>query len=60
MANVIELNPVDFVTVGAIGPKGQRTFHLQAGQDNRIVSFTIEKEQAQALSSAIAETAGGY
>jgi len=55
MANVIELNPVDFVTVGAIGPKGQRTFHLQAGQDNRIVSFTIEKEQAQALSSAIAE-----
>ena len=55
MSNIIELNPVDFVTVGTIGPKGKRTFHLQAGQDNRIVSFTIEKEQAQALSSAIAE-----
>ena len=55
MANIIELNPVDFVTVGTIGPKGQRTFHLQAGQDNRIVSFTIEKEQAHALSAAIAE-----
>ncbi len=55
MSNVIELNPVDFVTVGTIGPKGKRTFHLQAGQDRRIVSFTIEKEQAQALSSAIAE-----
>lgn len=55
MSNVIELNPVDFVTVGTIGPKGKRTFHLQAGQDQRIVSFTIEKEQAQALSSAIAE-----
>ncbi len=55
MSNVIELNPVDFVTVGAIGPKGQRIFHLQAGQDNRIVSFTIEKEQANALSSAITE-----
>ena len=55
MGNVIELNPVDFVTVGTIGPKGKRTFHLQAGQDNRIVSFTIEKEQAQALSAAIAE-----
>ena len=55
MSNVIELNPVDFVTVGTIGPKGQRTFHLQAGQDNRIVSFTIEKEQAQALSAAITE-----
>ncbi|MCY3572653.1 MAG: DUF3090 family protein [Chloroflexi bacterium] len=55
MSNVIELNPVDFVTVGTIGPKGQRTFHLQAGKDNRIVSFTIEKEQAQALSAAITE-----
>ena len=55
MTNIIELNPVDFVTVGTIGPKGQRTFHLQAGQNNRIVSFTIEKEQAQALSAAIAE-----
>ncbi len=55
MGNVIELNPVDFVTIGTIGPKGKRTFHLQAGKDNRIVSFTIEKEQAQALSSAIAE-----
>ncbi len=55
MSNVIELNPVDFVTIGTIGPKGKRTFHLQAGQDNRILSFTIEKEQAQALSAAIAE-----
>lgn len=55
MSNVIELNPVDFVTIGTIGPKGKRTFHLQAGKDNRIVSFTIEKEQAHALSSAIAE-----
>ena len=55
MGNVIELNPVDFVTVGTIGPKGKRTFHLQAGQDSRIVSFTIEKEQAHALSAAIDE-----
>ena len=55
MSNVIELNPVDFVTIGTIGPKGKRTFHLQAGKDNRIISFTIEKEQAHALSSAIAE-----
>ena len=55
MGNVIELNPVDFVTIGTIGPKGKRTFHLQAGKDNRIVSFTIEKEQAHALSSAISE-----
>ncbi len=55
MSNVIELNPVDFVTIGTIGPQGKRTFYLQAGKDNRIVSFTIEKEQAHALSSAISE-----
>ena len=55
MANTIELNPVDFVTIGTIGPKGQRTFHLQAGQAKRLISFTIEKEQAWALSEAIKE-----
>ncbi|MBZ0295471.1 MAG: DUF3090 family protein [Anaerolineae bacterium] len=51
----IELNPVDFITVGTIGPKGQRVFHLQAGKENQIVSFVIEKEQAWALSEAIKE-----
>lgn len=55
MANIIELNPVDFVTIGTIGPKGQRTFHLQAGQDKSLISFTIEKQQAWALSEAIKE-----
>ncbi|MCA9883658.1 MAG: DUF3090 family protein [Anaerolineae bacterium] len=51
----LELRPVDFITVGTIGPKGQRVFHLQAGSDNQIVSFIIEKEQAWALASAIEE-----
>jgi uncharacterized repeat protein (TIGR03847 family) len=56
MPNIeIELNPVDFITVGTIGPKGQRVFHLQAGKDNQIVSMIIEKEQAWALSEAIRE-----
>lgn len=51
----IELNPVDFVTIGTIGPKGQRVFHLQAGQESQLVSLIIEKEQAWALSEAISE-----
>src|SRR5690606_5165251 len=56
MPNIeIELNPVDFITVGTIGPKGQRVFHLQAGKDDQIVSMIIEKEQAWALSEAIRE-----
>jgi uncharacterized repeat protein (TIGR03847 family) len=51
----IELNPVDFITIGTIGPKGQRVFHLQGGKDSQIVSLVIEKEQAWALSEAINE-----
>jgi uncharacterized repeat protein (TIGR03847 family) len=51
----IELNPVDFVTVGTIGPKGKRVFHLQAGKGKQLISLLIEKEQAWALSDAIKE-----
>ncbi len=56
MPNIeIELNPVDFITVGTIGPKGQRVFYLQAAKGEQLVSLTIEKEQAWALSEAIRE-----
>ena len=56
MPNIeIELNPVDFITVGTIGPKGQRVFHLQAGKGEQLVSLIIEKEQTWALSEAIRE-----
>ncbi len=56
MPNVeIDLNPVDFVTVGTIGPKGQRVFYLQAGQDAQLVSMVVEKEQTWALSEALRE-----
>ncbi|MCU0475986.1 MAG: DUF3090 domain-containing protein [Anaerolineae bacterium] len=56
MPNVeIDLNPVDFVTIGTIGPKGQRTFYLQAGQGRRLLSMIIEKEQAWALGEALRE-----
>ena len=51
----IDLKPIDFITIGTIGPKGRRVFHLQAGKDGRLVSFIIEKEQARALSEAVRE-----
>lgn len=51
----IEINPVDFITVGTVGPKGRRVFHLQAGNSTQIVSLTLEKEQARALGEAIRE-----
>lgn len=56
MPNVeIDLNPVDFVTLGTIGPKGQRVFYLQAGQGSQLVSMVVEKEQTWALSEALRE-----
>jgi uncharacterized repeat protein (TIGR03847 family) len=51
----IELNPVDFLTAGTVGPKGRRVFHLQAGRNSQIVTLTLEKEQVRALGEAIAE-----
>lgn len=53
--NEIELDPVDFLTVGTVGPKGRRLFHLQAGQGSTLVTVIIEKEQARALAEAIHE-----
>jgi uncharacterized repeat protein (TIGR03847 family) len=51
----LELNPVDFITIGTVGPKGKRVFYLQAGQGEQVVSVVIEKEQSWALSEAIKE-----
>lgn len=51
----LELNPVDFITIGTIGPKGKRVFHLQSGYEGKLITFTIEKEQARVLSETIQE-----
>lgn len=51
----IELNPIDFITFGTVGPKGRRTFYLQAGDGSRVVSLILEKQQTKALGEAIAE-----
>jgi len=53
MAEEIELNPVDFITVGTVGPPGQRVFHLQAMRERQLVTLIIEKEQAAALAEGI-------
>mgnify|MGYP000425904500 CR=1 FL=1 len=47
------LSRVDFITVGAVGPPGGRTFYLQAGQGDLVVSVIIEKEHAAALALGI-------
>ncbi|RMG98600.1 MAG: DUF3090 domain-containing protein [Chloroflexi bacterium] len=52
MARHIELNPVSFLTVGTIGPPGQRVFYLQGGRGPEVVSLIIEKEQAIMLANS--------
>lgn len=56
----IELRELDFVTIGTIGPKGQRVFHLQAGYGSQLLTFIIEKEQAWALAEAIRQVIDDY
>ncbi len=50
-----DLKPCSRLTVGAIGPAGQRTFYLQGIQGRQVVSLVIEKQQAQALAAGIDE-----
>jgi uncharacterized repeat protein (TIGR03847 family) len=50
---LIELSPADFITIDTIGPPGERTFYLQAAQGDSLITVTIEKEHAAALSIAI-------
>jgi uncharacterized repeat protein (TIGR03847 family) len=45
----IELDSVDFITIGTVGPKGRRVFYLQAGGQGQLLSLIIEKEQAIAI-----------
>lgn len=53
MAHQIDLNPATHLTVGTVGPPGQRTFFLQGGRGAQTVSLTIEKEQAVLLGSSL-------
>ena len=48
-----DLDPVDRITVGAIGEPGQRTFYLQARASRQLLSLVMEKEQVNALASAL-------
>lgn len=53
MASHIELNPVSHVTIGTVGPPGQRVFYLQGSKGTEIITLIIEKQQAAMLSSSL-------
>lgn len=48
-----DLDAVQRITAGAVGPKGQRIFYVQARRGNRLISLVAEKEQVRALADAV-------
>jgi uncharacterized repeat protein (TIGR03847 family) len=53
MARHIELNPVSHLTIGTIGPPGQRVFYLQGSKGSDLISLIIEKQQAATLADSL-------
>jgi uncharacterized repeat protein (TIGR03847 family) len=49
MSTSFELDDVDHLTTGTIGPPGQRVFYLQAAQGGQLVSLRLEKTLVAAL-----------
>ncbi len=50
-----DFNPVSRITIGTVGPPGQRIFLLQAGQGSSTITLKLEKEQAKILATSILE-----
>lgn len=53
MAQQIELNPVSRLTVGTIGPPGQRVFYLQGSRGIDTISLVVEKEQVSIMADSL-------
>lgn len=49
MADSYDLNPVDWITAGAVGDPGRRTFYVQARRGSQLVALVVEKAQVMAL-----------
>ena len=52
---MIELDPVDRITTGAVGDPGERTFFIQGRQSERLVTVTVERQQVELLSASLVE-----
>jgi uncharacterized repeat protein (TIGR03847 family) len=52
---LVDFNPVSRITIGSVGPPGQRIFLLQANQGTSMITLKLEKEQAMVLASSVIE-----
>jgi uncharacterized repeat protein (TIGR03847 family) len=50
-----ELPEAEWATVGAVGEPGQRTFYLQARQEDQLLTLKLEKQQVAALAQFLGE-----
>lgn len=50
-----DFNPVSRITIGTVGPPGQRVFLLQASQGVSMITLKLEKEQVRILSASMME-----
>lgn len=50
-----DFKPVSRITIGTVGPPGQRIFLLQASQGTETITLKLEKEQARILASSTIE-----
>lgn len=55
MAESFELDPVDWITAGAVGEPGRRTFYLQAKVGQGMVALVVEKAQVRHLAQVAQE-----
>ena len=50
-----DFDPITRITVGTVGPPGQREFYLQARKGLKLVSLKVEKQQVQALALGLSQ-----
>ncbi|MDP9406185.1 MAG: DUF3090 family protein [Actinomycetota bacterium] len=55
MGSSFELDPVDWISAGAVGPPGGRTFYVQASRGHDLLALVVEKGQVQWLAQLAQE-----
>lgn len=51
----LELPDPDLLTIGTVGPPGQRTFLFQAGDAAELVTLVLEKQQAASIADLLGQ-----
>ena len=58
MSESFHFEAVEMLTVGTLGPRGQRVFYLQCRAEGELVSLKFEKQQAAALAEYLDRVMG--